>query len=226
MIKNSNETPNNRSVHDALVEKAKKFAGNKDGKNKEERLGEFRALRDLYLSELSLPKFSNISLTVFEMPIKEVDPFLEESSIKEKKRQHGDIDKTADGENRRIIQNRAKIIYEILKNGIDGYKYGDGKEVYHGEKNGISQFLFEYEYAGVPLSIIVVNMYSNAIYITKKQLVINRQYPRTITRAELQDPKLTIKLYGKKDEEIFNNPEFIRKKLTDKIHKLLGIKKR
>ena len=214
------------SNEEKLRQGIKKLLGDHKGPTEDLKKGEFRSWGDLYLQDIKLPNISNESITVFEMPIKIVPPFIVKSpsngTKKKNMRTNGD-----NNEHKSLIQDRAKVIYEILVKGLknnDGKidKYPTEKQVYCAKDKEIEQCCFEYKFQGVDLTIIVVNHYGNAIYITKKQLNLDSDNPRRIKISELLDEEATVRLYGKKDIDIFESgKEEIEKRLLKKIKEIV-----
>ena len=111
------------SNEEKLRQGIKKLLGDHKGPTEDLKKGEFRSFGDLHLNDIKLPNISNESITVFEMPIKMVPPFIVKSpsngTKKKNMRTNGD-----NNEHKSLIQDRAKVIYEIL---VKGLKNNDGK---------------------------------------------------------------------------------------------------
>ena len=69
------------SNEEKLRQGIKKLLGDHKGPTEDLKKGEFRSFSDLHLNDIKLPNISNESISVFEMPIKIVPPFIAKSPI-------------------------------------------------------------------------------------------------------------------------------------------------
>lgn len=214
--------------YEPISQKAKQYLGDKNASTKDDRLGELRTMRNLYLSELHMPKISREDFFVnttdfYNMVTVASEPFLEDSTpLKSKTKNRSDLfgDDLTSYKNKE--QDRASKVFKIL---VENFEYPVNKPVKKATrtvgKEKIEQFAFEFTYKNVPLAIVVQNHYGYAIYFTTSKVY------EGITRKELVNSDgFTKRSYGRKDETMLSEDiGWLRSSMKKIIEELVRLEK-